>query len=118
MKTIRLRRSRGVSPRCIARGWRWPLPPCWPWRWVSRRQSQALTININAGAGLAGNAGALAAWDRAASQWESIFTDPVLVTIDADLADLAAGILGQASSVTLFGSYDLDPQRDGGGCGG
>lgn len=70
-------------------------------------QSQALTININAGAGLAGNAGALAAWDRAASQWESIFTDPVLVTIDADLADLAAGILGQASSVTLVGSYDL-----------
>ena len=68
-------------------------------------QSQALTININAGAGLAGNAGALAAWDRAASQWESIFTDEVLVTIDADLADLAAGILGQASSITLYSDY-------------
>lgn len=70
-------------------------------------RAPALTIAINAGAGLAGNAAAVAAWGRAADQWEAVFTDPVTVSIDADLSVLPPGILGSTGSVTLFGGYDL-----------
>jgi len=60
------------------------------------------------GAGLAANAGALAAFERAAAQWEALITDPIVVTIDADFADLGnPAIIGQASSVLLQGPFDL-----------
>ncbi len=75
---------------------------------VTAAPSFALTININPGATLAGNAAALAAFNRAADQWEAIFSDDVLVTIDADLLNLgASNIIGQASSVQLGAGYDV-----------
>lgn len=63
-------------------------------------------IVINAGAGLSGNAAALAAFNRAAQQWEAFFSDPITITIDADLGALGPGIIGSAGSVTLVASYN------------
>ncbi|RYD21580.1 MAG: hypothetical protein EOP88_10770 [Verrucomicrobiaceae bacterium] len=63
-------------------------------------------IVINAGTGLSGNAAALAAFNRAAQQWEAFFSDPITITIDADMAVLGSGIIGSAGSVTLAGSYN------------
>jgi len=63
-------------------------------------------IVIVPGAALAGNAAALAAFNRAADQWEDYIADPILVTVNANLAPLGVGILGQASSVGLFGSFN------------
>ena len=54
---------------------------------------------------LAGNAAALAAFNRAAMLWEARISDPITITIDANLAALGAGIIGSTSSVTLVGSY-------------
>ena len=48
----------------------------------------SFNIVINAGAGLAGNAAALAAFNRAADQWEAWISDPITVTIVADLQNL------------------------------
>ena len=62
-------------------------------------------IIINAGAGLAANLPALAAFQRAAAQWESRIADPVTVNVNANLAPLGAGILGSTSSVNLLGDY-------------
>lgn len=62
-------------------------------------------IVIAPGATLAGNAAALAAFNRAAQAWEARIADPITITIDADLAALGAGIIGSTSSVTLLASY-------------
>ena len=60
------------------------------------------------GPGLAANPDALAAFERAAARWEAFITDPVVVTIDADFADLGdPGIIGQAGSSLLQGPFDL-----------
>ncbi|MEQ8618343.1 MAG: NF038122 family metalloprotease [Lacipirellulaceae bacterium] len=64
-------------------------------------------ITLNAGAGLQANPAALAAFQRAVDAWEAVIADPITITIDADLASLPAGVLGQASSVTLQAGYDL-----------
>lgn len=64
-------------------------------------------ITLNAGAALQGNPAALAAFQRAVDAWEAVIADPITITIDADLAPLAQGVLGQASSVTLVANYDL-----------
>lgn len=78
--------------------------------WVT--SASALTININPGATLAGNTAALDAFNRAADQWEAIFTDDITVTIDADLLNLGQpNIIGQASSVQLFAGYDVIRDR-------
>jgi len=64
-------------------------------------------IVINAGPTLAANPPAVAAFNRAAAQWEAYISDPITVTIAADMADLGSGgIIGQASSVILGASYD------------
>jgi len=72
----------------------------------------AFDIFINAGAGLAANPAALAAFNRAAAQWESFISDPITINIDADLGILNAnmepfdaGILASASSVILSLNY-------------
>ena len=63
-------------------------------------------ININAGAGLAANAAALAAWNRAADQWEAFLQDPITVTVDADLADMGSPVvIGGTSPVFLGAGY-------------
>lgn len=81
---------------------------------AARRQASALQllsgfdIVLVPGSGLAANPGALAAFERAAAQWEALISDPIVVTIDADFADLGnPGIIGQASSVLLQGPFDL-----------
>lgn len=68
--------------------------------------AQALTINIVAGGGLAANQAALDAFNRAADSWEGVFTDPISVQINADLAALGPNILGSTSSVTLVAGYN------------
>lgn len=65
------------------------------------------SIVIVAGAGLSGNAAALAAFQRGAAQWVARISDPITVYIDADLANIgSASIIGQTSSVGLTGGYD------------
>jgi hypothetical protein len=63
-------------------------------------------IAIVPGGTLSGNAAALAAFNRAALQWESRISDPITVTINADLAALGPGILGSTGSVILQAPYD------------
>ncbi len=74
----------------------------------TRRTSHlgSFDIVINAGPTLAANVPALNAFNRAAEQWESFIADPIVVTIDADLAPLGAGIIGGADSVLLFDFYN------------
>jgi hypothetical protein len=63
-------------------------------------------IVITPGATLAGNAAALAAFNRAALQWEARIADPITVSINADLAALGAGIIGSTSATLLGASYN------------
>ena len=64
-------------------------------------------IVIDPGPTLASNPDAVAAFERAAEQWESHFTDPITVTIAADFAPLPPGILGGANTLMLVGPYDV-----------
>ena len=61
-------------------------------------------IVLSAGPALLANGPALAAFERAAVQWESVFSDPITVTIVADMDTLPAGVIGQAGSVSLIES--------------
>jgi hypothetical protein len=99
-----------VSGSCATAVSRWSAPIA-----VSRealRASRArrgvagsFDIVIDAGPGLAGNAAALASWERAAAEWEAIIGDPVTVTIEADLLLLEdEDVLGQTNAVLLTGS--------------
>ncbi len=66
----------------------------------------ALQINIVAGGGMHG--AAVAAFSRAAAQWEARIADPITVTVSVNLLNLGANnILGQASASLLIGGYDL-----------
>jgi len=65
----------------------------------------AVTININAGPTLAANADALAAFQRAAAQWETKFSDPITVTIDADLSALGQDNFAQTQVSAIFRTY-------------
>ncbi len=65
--------------------------------------AHAFTITINPGAGLSANQTALAAFDRAAALWEARITDPITIFINADLAPLGPGIIGDTSSTMLLG---------------
>jgi len=91
-----------------------PLVVTAPMLAAARRPASALQllggfdIVLVPGPGLAANPGALAAFERAAAQWEALISDPIVVTIDADFADLGdPGIIGQASAVLLQGPFDL-----------
>ncbi|HWB86371.1 MAG TPA: NF038122 family metalloprotease [Bryobacteraceae bacterium] len=65
-----------------------------------------MVINLVAGPELASNTAALDAFQRAAVTWESLFADPITVTIDANLANLGSStIIGQTNSTILGGSY-------------
>lgn len=66
------------------------------------QSSAPFDIQILPGQNLGGNAAALAAFNRAAAQWERYISDPVTVVISADLVpDNDPTILGGASS-TIF----------------
>jgi hypothetical protein len=58
-------------------------------------------------AGLAANAPALLAFNRAARQWADRIADPITVTVDAGLAALPPGVIGSTGSVTLQGGYNV-----------
>ena len=69
--------------------------------------ASALTINLNMGANLLADPGAVADFDNAAHLWESIFSDPVTVNIDADLiTTLPAGQIGGA--IPVYGLADFN----------
>jgi hypothetical protein len=70
------------------------------------KQLGLFSIVIVPGPTLSSNAPALAAFNRAAQDWQSRFTDPVTVTINADLAPLGPSIIGDTAAVTLQGTYD------------
>lgn len=74
--------------------------------WEAPDRLGSFNIVIVAGSGLSGNAPALAAFQRAADQWEAYFSDPITITIHADLVDLGSTtIVGAASPVVLSTSY-------------
>jgi hypothetical protein len=90
----RRRRPAAVGPLLAAvAALAWSLP------------AAAVTITINAGPALAANAAALAAFGRAASRWSALLTDPITVNVDANLAPLGPGVLGQAGPVFLAAPY-------------
>lgn len=64
-------------------------------------------IVINPGPTLASNTPALTAFNRAAQQWEAFIADPIVVTIDANLAPLGSGILGGTDAVLLFDDFNV-----------
>lgn len=73
---------------------------------ASAFEASAMTITLNSGAGLSGNAAAQAAFTRAAQSWQSLFSDPILVTLDVDLVNLGvSSVIGQANSVQLEAGY-------------
>ena len=67
----------------------------------------SMIITVTPGTGLAANPAALAAFDRAALAWESLFTDNITVNIAVDLVDLhSSTILGQTSTVVFGAGYN------------
>lgn len=76
--------------------------------YLEARQLLAIDIVINAGAGLQANQAAMDAFNDAAAAWEASISDPITVTINADLANLGnSNIIGQAGSVLLQDAYDV-----------
>ena len=67
----------------------------------------SFNIVVVPGSGLSGNAAALAAFERAAAQWEAYFSDPITVTINADLVTFGGSttVIGSTASVELFTTY-------------
>ena len=66
----------------------------------------SFNIVIVPGAGLSGNAAALAAFQRAANAWMARISDPITVTINADLVPLSPGIIGSTSATVLQAGYN------------
>ena len=65
-------------------------------------------IVINPGPGLAANAPALAAWNRAADLWEAYLEDSVTVTVSANLQDMGSpSVIGSTTAVFLGAGYNL-----------
>jgi hypothetical protein len=63
-------------------------------------------IELMPDAGLAANPAALAAFRRAAAQWEAVISSPVTVTIAAGLANLGdPDLIGQTRAMNLSGTY-------------
>lgn len=68
--------------------------------------SAQTNIVIVPGAGLSANANALAAMNAAAAQWASFFSDPITITINADITATGGSSFGTTAPVTLQGGYD------------
>lgn len=65
----------------------------------------AITIQLNPGFGLSGNADALAAFQRAANEWSSVITNNITVYVDANMVNMnSSTVIGSTS----FNSYTLD----------
>lgn len=95
-------RSTGIRPKLLAAF----VLLAWP-----AIGSAQITITINPGAGLSGNANALAAFNRAAAMWtDRLTTAPtvgaITVEIDADLTNLGnSGVIGQTGSAAFTRAY-------------
>jgi hypothetical protein len=70
-----------------------------------RHAGAGLDIVLNKGPNLAANAQASAAFEQAAVFFETIFSDPVTVVVDAEVAPLGPGIIGSTGSVQFIGDY-------------
>ena len=68
--------------------------------------SRAATIVVTTGPSLQGNDAARAALERAAQRWGSVFSDPVVINIEGDLASLGPAVIAQTSPVTIYDSFD------------
>jgi subtilisin-like proprotein convertase family protein len=68
--------------------------------------AQSFDIVLNPGPGLLADPAAAAAFEQAAQFLESRFSDPITVTIDADVRPLGGNTLGQASSVNFGQPFD------------
>src|SRR6188768_3668875 len=67
-----------------------------------------MSVVLNPDVGLGANSAALAAFQRAATTWSSMFSDPFTVTINAGLANLGApNIIGQANASFLQADYNF-----------
>lgn len=64
-------------------------------------------IVIVPGPMLAANPAAVEAFNRAAAQWEQRITDPITVTIQADLVTLEPNLLGWAASIPVQMPYSV-----------
>ena len=65
-------------------------------------------IVINPNSTLSGNTAVLAAFERAARQWEQFISDPITVVINAGLQSLGSGILGSTfTPVVGAGMFDI-----------
>ena len=71
------------------------------------RPAGAMVIAINPDSGLAANAAALAAFQRSADSLDALFTDPIMVNINAGLSTgfSNANIIGSTSTVDLVDAY-------------
>ena len=69
-------------------------------------RASSFDIVIQPDFALAANADALAAVERAALAWESVFSDPITVVIDARFAALGTMVLGSADPATFDVTYD------------
>jgi hypothetical protein len=66
----------------------------------------AFNIVIVPDATLAANLPALVAFQRGAQQWANRINDPILVTVNASLAPLPAGVIGSTGTVALQAGYN------------
>jgi hypothetical protein len=69
--------------------------------------AQSMVINLVPGSMLQSNADALAAFQNAANSWAVLFSDPITVTINADLSSGFGdpNIIGSTSAFMLTGGY-------------
>jgi hypothetical protein len=73
---------------------------------VTQSNLASFSIVLNPSPALSANPAALAAFTRAAQNWQSRISDPITITIDADFSVLGAGILGSTGSVILQAPYN------------
>ncbi|MBC8139530.1 MAG: NF038122 family metalloprotease [Fibrella sp.] len=67
----------------------------------------SFNIIIRPNATLSNDAAALAAFERAATNWERYISDPITVTIDAGFESLGGGILGSTRPRAFAYNYDF-----------
>ena len=70
----------------------------------------ALDVVLVPGANLSANPAALAAFNRSATKWETLLSDPITVTVNADIVPMPFGT-AQASPVTIGYNFDFIRNR-------
>ena len=76
---------------------------------VYAQSPNTFSIAINAGSGLSGNTAALAAFNRAGAMWAQYISNPITITIDADLTSTgfnSANIIGQTESTFVYDTFN------------